>query len=257
MKKQELLKIFKLNDEGNYESKTHIIYKNGSVFSKYLNGFLSSKSGSGYSYIHIARGNYRTHRIVYTLYKEDIPEELQIDHINNIKTDNRIENLRVLNRRDNCSRIQIKNNNTSGYIGVSFNKNFKKYNAQIQINNRLKFLASFLTPEEAAIARDNYILNNNLQHYTLNFPACFNNPEIKLDAEIRGRKIKLGFYGVSFDKSRNKYMAYARINSKKQHLGCFLTPEEAALTRDNYVLENNLFNLTLNFPGCFNNPDFV
>lgn len=57
--------------------------------------------------------------------------------------------------------------NTSGYTGVIFDINSKKYRSMIQVNKKLIHLGSFKTPEEAAIARDEYILENELAEYPL------------------------------------------------------------------------------------------
>ena len=42
--------------------------------------------------------NYRQHRFVYEVFKGVIPRCLEIDHINNIKTDNRIKNLQIISQ---------------------------------------------------------------------------------------------------------------------------------------------------------------
>ena len=48
--------------------------------------------------------HYRVHRIVWKMhYGEDPPIGLDIDHINRDKTDNRISNLRVVTRKENCN----------------------------------------------------------------------------------------------------------------------------------------------------------
>jgi hypothetical protein len=60
-------------------------------------------------------------------------------------------------------------NNTSGYIGVSFDKQKKKWKSQISVNKKEYFLGRFLTAIEAAQARDQFIKTNLLQNYKLNF----------------------------------------------------------------------------------------
>jgi hypothetical protein len=44
---------------------------------------------------------YRIHRLVYTEFVGPIEKGYEIDHINNIKTDNRLENLQMLSKLDN------------------------------------------------------------------------------------------------------------------------------------------------------------
>ena len=60
------------------------------------------KNNCGYLYFSIQnkklikRISYSQHRFVYEVFKGPIPKFLEVDHINNIKTDNRIKNLQLL-----------------------------------------------------------------------------------------------------------------------------------------------------------------
>ena len=51
---------------------------------------------------------------------------------------------------------------------------------------------------------------------------------------------KTGYRGVSFYKSRNKYIAYIGLDYSFKHLGYFDTALEGALAYDKYVVDNNL-----------------
>ena len=46
---------------------------------------------------------YYVHRLVYEAFNGPIPEGLQVNHINEIKTDNRLENLNLLTPKENCN----------------------------------------------------------------------------------------------------------------------------------------------------------
>ena len=63
----------------------------------------------------------------------------------------------ILNRR-------IMKNNTSGYVGICWNKASKKWYANIVISKKRIHLGSFKDKIEAVLARDNYIIENNLPH---------------------------------------------------------------------------------------------
>ena len=76
--------------------------------------------------------------------------KLVVDHINNIKTDNRIENLQLLTNRENTSKD--KKNCSSIYTGVSFDKKNNKWISSIKINNKSKHLGRFKTEIEASKA---------------------------------------------------------------------------------------------------------
>ena len=62
----------------------------------------------------------------------------------------------------------IQKNNTSGFKGVSLTKDKAKWRARITVNSVQILLGVFNTPLEAALAYDNYVLSNNLEH-TRNF----------------------------------------------------------------------------------------
>ena len=46
---------------------------------------------------------YKVHRLVYEAFNGQIPEGLQVNHINEIKTDNRISNLNLMTPKENCN----------------------------------------------------------------------------------------------------------------------------------------------------------
>jgi hypothetical protein len=76
-----------------------------------------------------------------------------IDHINNVKTDNRLENLRWCNQSENSMNRKISSNNKTGYKGVSFDKLNNKWCAHIMINRKYKKLGRFASIEDAINAR--------------------------------------------------------------------------------------------------------
>ena len=55
-----------------------------------------------------------------------------------------------------------------------------------------------------------------------------------------------GYKGVSFIKSKNKYVTYICINNKNKRLGYFQTVIEGAIAYNNYIIENNLEGFILN-----------
>jgi len=114
---------------------------------------VGSTESSGYLQVKVNRVSYRVHRIIYKLLRGDFNEELQIDHINRNRADNRIENLRLVTTEENCRNQKRRTNNTSGHSGVYWFCVQNNWRATIYINGRKAFLGSFKKKEDAVAAR--------------------------------------------------------------------------------------------------------
>ncbi len=77
--------------------------------------------------------------------------DLVVDHINGDKSDDRVENLRIVSHRANLSTCFRSDRETlsSKYLGICFHNRDKKWQAQITINGKQKYLGSFKTEIEA------------------------------------------------------------------------------------------------------------
>ena len=78
---------------------------------------------------------------------------IHIDHINNNPCDNRKCNLRFATRSTNEMNKGIRNNNTSGFTGVTWREDMQKWTAQIAVNGKVHHLGSFSLIEDAIKAR--------------------------------------------------------------------------------------------------------
>lgn len=85
--------------------------------------------------------------------------KIVIDHINDIKKDNRLENLQIVTQRENCKKTQGRY--SSKYKGVSWGKTKNKWLAHVRINGKLFALGSFKTELDASIAYQNKLLTLN------------------------------------------------------------------------------------------------
>jgi hypothetical protein len=100
----------------------------------------------GNGYVH--NGKIHLHRFIM-----DCQDDMFVDHINRNKLDNRKCNLRICTRRQNNFNRGIRNDNTSGIIGVSFDKRRNKWRSRIQVDKKEKHLGYFNTVKEAIRAR--------------------------------------------------------------------------------------------------------
>ena len=89
---------------------------------------------------------YNIHQLVMMAFKGFKPcgYEKIIDHINNNRSDNRIENLQIISPRENVIRQKNKKK-----IGTTFCKDSKKWMARITVNKKSIYLGRFDTIEEA------------------------------------------------------------------------------------------------------------
>jgi hypothetical protein len=89
----------------------------------------------------------------------------EIDHVNNIKSDNRWENLRAVNRTQNNWNRYVRKDSKSGIKGVVFHPGTQKWRAQITLDGKTKHIGLFLTKEEAGEAFVNFAKNVQGEYY--------------------------------------------------------------------------------------------
>lgn len=73
-----------------------------------------------------------------------------VDHINQDSLDNRRENLRICTNSENLRNRGKQSNNTSGFKGVSWNKNANKFSVRISVNGNDRFYGYFSDAKKAA-----------------------------------------------------------------------------------------------------------
>jgi len=98
----------------------------------------------------------------------DVPHDMETDHINHNGLDNRRTNLRICSHAENMANKRKYKNNTSGYIGVYWDKERGQWRAQIQGHGI--HLGRFNDVKEAARAYDRAASELHGEFALLNLP---------------------------------------------------------------------------------------
>ena len=112
----------------------------------------------GYLRVGFNGRQYLVHRVIFLYHHGFLPECL--DHINGIRSDNRIENLRPATSYENICNSKFRSDNTSGVKGVHWNCVKKKWQVRLHVEKKVKSLGYYDDLELAELvimeARDKY-----------------------------------------------------------------------------------------------------
>jgi HNH endonuclease len=108
------------------------------------------KMGHGYRCGRLNRDYVMAHRVIWKLMTDVDP--IQVDHIDGDRSNNRWENLRDVTASENRRNTARRSNNTSGVVGVHWNKQIKKWSASIVL--KTVYLGAFDSFDEAVAARN-------------------------------------------------------------------------------------------------------
>ena len=119
------------------------------------NALVGSRAGAvcsnGYRYLMVDGTSHCEHRLVW-LHVHGVWPTDHLDHVNGVKCDNRIANLRECTHAENHQNLGVRRCNTSGHPGVSWYKAKGKWQAYINTGGERKHLGYFDTAEEAGAA---------------------------------------------------------------------------------------------------------
>jgi hypothetical protein len=126
-------------------------YEDGKLFNKTkrsrkirIGDEAGSLQADGYRRIRINGKRYMTHRMIYMFHSGEITDNLHIDHVDKDKSNNNIENLRLVTKQENGFNTDAK--------GYTLHKPSNKFMAQIKLNGKQINLGYFDTAEEARAA---------------------------------------------------------------------------------------------------------
>lgn len=112
----------------------------------------TAQDKDGYKKGAVKGNDYLAHRVIWLLHTGHWPAD-QIDHVNGIRSDNRICNLRPASNTENGRNKRIRSDNSSGVQGVGWCKREKKWQARIRVDGTLKHLGYFNDIQLAASVR--------------------------------------------------------------------------------------------------------
>lgn len=112
---------------------------------------LASVSSHGYLRGKIWGRQVNSHSAIWAIIYGEWPAE--VDHINGDRADNRLVNLRSVSRSENLKNCGIRRDNTSGVVGVSWDKRKGRWSASIFTAGKRRHLGYFDSAADAKAVR--------------------------------------------------------------------------------------------------------
>lgn len=156
--------LYQVSNLGNVKSLFRIVFRKGKsytisekILKKTLGGFYSVVGLYKYGKLK----TFRIHKLVATHFLYNPQNKKTINHINGIKTDNRVCNLEYSTHRENTNHY-FKSNDSEKITGVSFNKKAGKFISTITHNKQQIHLGSFSDKKDAHKARVKFEKENGI-----------------------------------------------------------------------------------------------
>jgi hypothetical protein len=137
-----LLKIFE------YHPETGVFVRRRSAGACPAGSVAGAINKGGYRQISIANKLHYAHRLVWLIETGSFPIGV-LDHVNRVKDDNRISNLREVSHKQNMENTGVYAHNTSGYKGVMWDKQYGQWLARVNHNGKQVFAGRFDTVYDA------------------------------------------------------------------------------------------------------------
>lgn len=143
----------------NYDQETGVFTWRTSPHPSKVGKVAGGLDAHGYLQLNLYGKVVKVHRLAWLYVYGDWPDG-HIDHINGIRTDNRLCNIRVVTNAINCqNKVAPLPSNKSGFLGVSWNRG--AWRASIQLNGKSIHIGRFSSP---SAAHDAYIKTKRLIH---------------------------------------------------------------------------------------------
>ena len=134
-----------------YDSNTGIFHWRENRGSRHIGDVAGCLNPAGYVFIGVDGVLYLAHRLAWLYVHDEFPKNW-IDHRDQQKTNNRIDNLRQATCPENMANTGIRSTNKSGFKGVSWDVKNQKWRATITIAAKQQSLGRHRRLEEAVIA---------------------------------------------------------------------------------------------------------
>lgn len=188
----------------------------------------------GYVSVRVAGSTYRAHRLAW-LFMYGVHPSGVVDHINQVRTDNRIANLRDVSQRLNSRNVKVTPKKVkSGFKGVVWNEQSNVWAASIVVNGNWVNLGKFATVKEAAIRRKGAEIYYGVVDPNNDFA---NVPENAPVGQIRAAS-NTGFKNVTTWVKRGRRIYVASVTHKGEGMRkCVSTLSEACFLAEKFRRE--------------------
>ena len=145
---------YQVSNLGRVKSLPRLMQKGKNIFTCKEKILKPAVTSSGYAQVILCKSDTKkgvtVHKLVAIAFLNHTPcgMKLVIDHINDDKLDNRLENLQIVTNRENSCKTQGKY--SSKYKGVCWNKTANKWRSHIYVNGKIKHLGYFTNEQEAS-----------------------------------------------------------------------------------------------------------
>lgn len=138
----------------NYDPETGIfIYKHN--HNRMKKGDTAGRANTnGHIQISVDGKRYMAHNLAWLYMTGQYPDGFIVDHKDRNYSNNKWENLRKASLSQNSANTKLAKSNKSGLKGVSWNKNKRKWIAQIGYQGKKKWIGAFDSKEDAKEAYD-------------------------------------------------------------------------------------------------------
>ncbi len=142
--------LYEVSDKGHVRSLDRVVQEGPRAGWRYKGKMLKwLRHNMGYWCVCLSRhgdkGKHLVHRLVYSAFKEPLPDDVNLDHKDRNRLNPELGNLRIASQSDNLS--------NNGSEGVYFHKKSRKWMARIQKHRRTHYLGIFTDREEALKVR--------------------------------------------------------------------------------------------------------